>query len=427
MSKITKIEALEVLDSRGNPTISTWVQTASGAEGWASAPSGASTGTHEALELRDGDETRYHGKGVLKAVRNINETVAPKLIGTDVSDQRKIDRAMIELDGTTQKSNLGTNAILPVSLAAARAAAAEKKQELYEYLRELYWPAKENYILPNPMLNVLNGGKHAVGSVDLQEFMIFPVGAPNFSEALRWSVEIYHTLKKLLHTRGLPVGVGDEGGFMPKFSSHEELLSTLVEAIEKAGYEAGSEVALALDPAASEVFDGNKYVLKTEGREMTSREMVELYRDWVKRFPIVSIEDGLSEDDWDGFKHLTKELGNRIQIVGDDLYVTNTKRLARGIEEQATNSVLIKLSQVGSLPETAAAIDMAQEHGMTAVVSHRSGETEDGFFADLVVASNAGQIKTGAPCRSERLSKYNRLLRIEHLLGDKARYNKFPF
>ena len=427
MARIKAVEALEVLDSRGNPTVAAWVTVNSGEQGRAVIPSGASTGTHEALELRDGDKSRYGGKGVLKAVNNVKRVIGPAVKGMNVLEQKKLDRLMIELDGTEHKTRLGANAILSVSLATARAAAAVRKQELFAYLRKLYWPKKKEWILPNPMMNVLNGGKHAIGSVDFQEFMLFPIGAPRFSEALRWVAEIYQTLKKILHNRGLPVGVGDEGGFMPKFKSHRELLRTMVQAIEEAGYKPGRQVAIALDPAASEVYVKGKYVLKTEGKKLTSRELVKMYQEWAEEFPIVSIEDGLAEDDWQGFKLQMEMMGKRVQIVGDDIYVTSIKRLKRGIEEKATNSILIKLNQIGTLSETVEAIDLAQENGMTVVISNRSGETEDDFFADLVVACNAGQIKTGAPCRSERLVKYNRLLRIEQLLDKKARYARFPF
>ena len=424
---IKKVEALEVLDSRGNPTVACWVTLADGSRGWAVIPSGASTGTHEALELRDGDKRRYGGKGTLKAVKNVTDVIGPKVRGFDAADQPGLDELTIGLDGTEYKERLGANAILAVSLAAARAVAESYQLELYEYLRKTFWPKNRDWWLPDPMMNVLNGGKHAIGSVDLQEFMLFPVGARSFSRALRWGAEIFHTLKKTLHEKGLPVGVGDEGGFMPKFGSHRELLTTMVKAIEAAGYKPGGQVAIALDPAASEVFSNGKYQLKTENLKLSSEELIELYQKWVKQYPIVSIEDGLAEDDWFGFKLMTEKMGGRIQIVGDDIYVTNIDRLKKGIEEKATNSVLIKLNQIGTLTETVAAIDMAHEAGMTAVVSHRSGETKDDFIADLVVAGSCGQIKTGAPARSERIEKYNRLLRIEQLLGKKAQYAKFPF
>jgi len=422
MSKIKKVEAMEILDSRGNPTVEARVYTTNGHMGWAMVPSGASTGTHEALEMRDGGKKRYGGKGVLKAVKNVNTRIARVVKGMRVDDQRKLDERMIELDGTEHKTKLGANAILSVSMAASRAAASSKGMSLYRYLRRALWGSKGGWLMPVVMMNVLNGGKHAVGSVDLQEFMIMPIGAPSFAEGLRWGAEIYHGLKKILHGKGLPVGVGDEGGFMPKLKSHKQVLDLLVEAIERAGYKPGKQVAIALDPAASEVYDKGKYVLKTEGRKLSSEEMVRMYERWVRKYPIVSIEDGLAEDDWQGFRLQTEKMGDKIQIVGDDIYVTSIKRLQRGIEEKTTNSILIKLNQIGTVTETVGAINLALKNGMTAVVSHRSGETEDSYIADFVVAAGTGQIKTGAPCRSERVGKYNQLLRIEKELGKRAKY-----
>lgn len=412
MTKIKVVTAMEILDSRGNPTIKTKVYLENGINGAASVPSGASTGTYEAWELRDGDKARYNGKGVLKAVENVEKIIGPAIKGMEVTDQEKIDKIIIELDGTENKQKLGANAILGVSLAVSRAAAATEGKELYQYLRTKFFSSEKTWLMPRPMMNVLNGGKHAIGSVDMQEFMIFPKGRI-FAESLRWGAEIYEALKKILLKQGLAVGVGDEGGFMPKFISHEEVLQTLVAAIEAAGYKPGEEVNLALDPAASEIFKEGKYNLKIEGKSLTSEELINLYSDWVEKYPIASIEDGLAEDDWEGFKLMTQKLGNKIQIVGDDLYVTNLKRLQRGIKEKATNAILIKLNQIGTLTETIAAIQLAKENQMAAIVSHRSGETEDSFIADLVVAANSGQIKAGAPCRSERVAKYNRLLEIE--------------
>ena len=422
MTKIKKVEAMEILDSRGNPTLEARVYTTSGHMGWAAVPSGASTGTHEALEMRDGDEKRYGGKGVLKAVKNVNTKIARVVKGMKVEDQTGVDKRMMELDGTKTKKRLGANAMLSVSMAVSRAAAVSRSMSLYRYLREALWGNKAGWVMPVPMFNVLNGGKHAVGSVDLQEFMIMPVGAKSFAEGLRWGAEIFQVLKKILHGKGLPVGVGDEGGFMPKLKSHKQVLDLLIEAIEKAGYRPGKQIGIALDPAASEVYKKGKYVLKTEGKKLSSEAMVGMYEKWVKKYPIVSIEDGLAEDDWEGFKLQTEKMGDEIQIVGDDIYVTNIERLKRGIEERTTNSILIKLNQIGTVTETVGAIDMALKSGMTAVVSHRSGETEDSYIADFVVAAGTGQIKTGAPSRSERVGKYNQLLRIERELGKRAKY-----
>ncbi|HOS80236.1 MAG TPA: phosphopyruvate hydratase, partial [Anaerolineae bacterium] len=380
-------------------------------------PSGASTGSREALELRDEDPGRYGGKGVLKAVDNVNEVIAPELIGWDVTDQKGIDNFMIALDGTRTKSKLGANAILGVSLAVAKTAANYLEVPLYRYIGGTY-----AHLLPVPMMNILNGGKHAVDGPDFQEFMAMPVGAPTFAEALRWGAETYHSLKAVLKKRGYGVGIGDEGGFAPSLKTNEEAIEVILEAIQKAGYEPGKDIWIAMDPAASELYEDGKYDLKKEGRVLTSEQMVDFYAAWVAKYPIISIEDGLAEDDWEGFKLMTARLGGRIQIVGDDLLVTNTEYIVRAIKEKAANSVLIKLNQIGSLTETIAAIQMAQRHGWTAVTSHRSGETEDATIADLAVALNTGQIKTGAPCRSDRVAKYNQLLRIEEELGEEAVY-----
>jgi len=417
MSTITDIVARQILDSRGNPTVEVEVELEDGTVGRAAVPSGASTGAHEALELRDQDRTRFGGAGVQKAVDNVNEVIADELNGMSVLDQADIDQVMIEVDGTPNKSKLGANAMLGVSLACAHAAAEYLGIPLYRYLGG---PSART--LPIPMLNILNGGKHAENSTDLQEFMIVPVGAPNFSEALRYSVEIYHTLKEVLKKRGLNTNVGDEGGFAPSLKSNREAVELILEAITTAGYKPGEQVYLALDPAASELYEEGKYNLKREGRSLTSEQMVDFYADWVRQYPIISIEDGLAEDDWEGWKLLTSQLGDRVQIMGDDLFVTSTSRLKRGIEERSANSILIKLNQVGTLTETFQAIQMAQRAGFTTVVSHRSGETEDTTIADLSVAANTGQIKTGAPARGERVAKYNQLLRIEEELGDMAIY-----
>ncbi|MGC9520547.1 MAG: phosphopyruvate hydratase [Anaerolineae bacterium] len=417
MSYIEDIIAREILDSRGNPTIEVEVMVVDGSVGRAAVPSGASTGVHEALELRDGDEGRYNGKGVLKAVDNVNETIAEELIGWDVTDQKGIDELMLALDGTPNKAQLGANAILGVSLAAAKAAAAYVGLPLYRYIGGTF-----AHLLPVPMMNILNGGKHAVDGPDLQEFMVMPVGAPTFAEALRWGAETYHALKAVLKAKGYSVGVGDEGGFAPSLETNEMAIEVILEAIQKAGYEPGEDIWIAMDPAASEIYRDGKYHLEREGRVLSSEEMVEFYADWVEKYPIISIEDGLDEDDWDGFKLQVERMGDRVQIVGDDLLVTNTERIARAIDEKAANSVLIKLNQIGTLTETTAAVRMAHKHGWTAVTSHRSGETEDATIADLAVALNTGQIKTGAPARSDRVAKYNQLLRIEEDLGPQAVY-----
>ncbi|NBD35692.1 MAG: phosphopyruvate hydratase [Chloroflexi bacterium] len=417
MIEITYVIARQILDSRGNPTVEAEVYCEDGSVGRAAVPSGASTGVHEALELRDGDKDRYNGKGVTQAVDNINTILAEALIGWDVLDQKGIDEAMLRLDGTPNKSKLGANAILGVSLATAKAAANALGLPLYRYIGGVY-----AHMLPVPMMNILNGGKHAVDGPDLQEFMVMPVGAPTFSEALRWGAETYHTLKKVLKSKGYGVRLGDEGGFAPSLKTNEEAIEVILEAVQKAGYEPGKDIWIAMDPAAAEIYEDGKYNLKKEGRVLSSEEMVDFYTDWVEKYPIISIEDGLDEDDWDGFKLMTERLGDKLQIVGDDLLVTNTERIARGIEEGAANSVLIKLNQIGSLTETIAAVRMAHKHGWTAVTSHRSGETEDATIADLAVALNTGQIKTGAPCRSDRVAKYNQLLRIEEDLGDEGIY-----
>ena len=426
MAKIEKVEALEVLDSRGNPTVAVWVE-AGGKVGQAIVPSGASTGSHEAVELRDGDNRRFFGKGVLTAVENVEKIIAPQIVGKDVNEQEQVDDIMVELDGTVNKARLGANAILGVSLACARAAAAVNNQPLYRYLREKFFKDRgDNWLMPVPQMNVLNGGKHAPGSVDLQEFMIVPVGAVGFSEAVRWSAEIYQVLKKLLLEKNLPVGVGDEGGFMPKMPTNQQMLTLLVEGINKAGYKPGEQVAIALDPAATEIFANGEYVLKNENKKLTSLGLIGVYEEWLKTYPIVSIEDGLAEDDWVNWKLMTERLGGSIQIVGDDLYVTNRKRLEQGIKEKATNAILIKLNQIGTLSETVEVMNFSRSNNVAAVVSHRSGETEDDFIADLVVAAGSGQIKTGAPCRSERVVKYNRLLKIEKELGERAMFTN-PF
>lgn len=416
--EIIDVYAREVLDSRANPTVEVEVELEDGSMGRAIVPSGASTGAFEAVELRDGDKSRFLGKGVLKAVQNVNEIIAPELIGMNVFDQPLIDKEMIELDGTPNKGKLGANAILGVSLAVARAAAASLGLPLYQYIGGVN--AK---VLPVPMMNILNGGKHADNNVDLQEFMAMPVGAKSFAEALRMGAEVYHSLKKTLAAKGYNTAIGDEGGFAPDLKSNEEAIQVIVEAIEKAGYKPGEQVAIAMDPAATELYkEDGKYHLDGEGKVFTSEEMVNFYENLVNKYPIVSIEDGLAEEDWDGWKIMTQKLGNRIQLVGDDLFVTNTERLSKGIKLGVTNSILIKLNQIGTLTETIEAIQMAQRAGYTAVVSHRSGETEDSTIADLVVAMNAGQIKTGAPARTDRVAKYNQLLRIEDELGEVAEY-----
>ena len=419
MSVIEAVYAREVLDSRGNPTVEVEVVLESGSVGRAIVPSGASTGAFEAVELRDGDKGRYIGKGVEKAVANVNEIIAPELEGMEAFDQPAVDALMIELDGTHNKGKLGANAILGVSMAVARAAAEELGLPLFQYIGGVN--AKQ---LPVPMMNILNGGEHADNSVDVQEFMILPVGAKSFREGLRMGAEVFHSLKKVLSERGLACGVGDEGGFAPNLGSNREALELIVEAIEKAGYKPGDDVRLGLDVAATEMYNKETklYDLKHEGKKLTAEQMVDLYEEWVNNFPIVTIEDGLDEEDWDGWKVLTDRLGKKVQLVGDDLFVTNTERLERGIEAGVANSILIKVNQIGTITETLDAIEMAKRAGYTAVISHRSGETEDTTIADLAVAVNAGQIKTGAPSRTDRVAKYNQLLRIEEMVGEQARY-----
>ena len=416
MSKISHVAAREVLDSRGNPTVEVDVTLASGATGRAIVPSGASTGAHEATELRDGG-TRFKGKGVLNAVANVNSEIKTALVGSDASDQVAIDNTLCELDGTPNKSRLGANAILGASLATAHASAADRKLPLFQSIG-----GDDACVLPVPMMNVLNGGVHADNNVDLQEFMIMPIGASSFSEGLRWGVETYHTLKSLLHDRKLATAVGDEGGFAPNLASNEDAIAILVDAIEAAGFKPGVDIAIALDPAMSELYKDGHYHLAGEGQIFTSEQLVAWWTMLVNKYPIVSIEDGMAEDDWDGWSSLTKALGSRVQLVGDDLFVTNVKRLQRGIDEHVANSVLIKVNQIGTLTETLNTIALARNNRYTSVMSHRSGETEDATIADLAVATNCGQIKTGAPARSDRVAKYNQLLRIEQRLGSNAKY-----
>ena len=415
---IVNISALEILDSRGNPTVEVEVLLADGAFGRAAVPSGASTGIHEALEVRNGDKDRYLGKGVANAVANVNEEIADALFGWDASEQREIDLTLIALDGSPNKSRLGANAILGVSLAVAKASANSLGLPLYRYLGGAH-----AHLLPTPMMNILNGGAHTGWqSTDAQEFMVMPLGAPSYSEGLRWGVEIYHTLKSVLKSKGYATLVGDEGGYAPALKANAEAVEVILEAIEKAGFKPGEDIGIALDPAASEFYEDGLYNLRTEGKKLTSEEMVAFWANWVEQYPIVSIEDGLAEDDWEGFSLMTAELGDKIQVMGDDLLVTNPERIHRAIEENSANSALIKLNQIGSLTETLEAVELCHRTGWTAVVSHRSGETEDSTIADLAVALNAGQIKTGAPARSDRVAKYNQLLRIETELGDMAEY-----
>ncbi len=417
MSIIEEIVGREVLDSRGNPTVEVEVMLINGAWGRAIVPSGASTGVHEAVELRDGDKARYGGKGVLKAVENVNTAIAEELVGWVATEQRAIDQTLIELDGTDNKGKLGANAILGVSLAVAKAAAASVGLPLYTYLGGVY-----AHVLPAPMMNILNGGKHAADSTDLQEFMIMPLGAPTFREAMRWGVEVYHALKKVLAGKGYRTSVGDEGGYAPSLGANAPAIEVILEAIEKAGYTPGEDIFIALDPAASEIYEDGKYNLASEGRKLSGAEMVDFYADWVEKYPIVSIEDGLDEDDWDSWVLMQEKLGDKIQIVGDDLLVTNVKRVEKAMDMGACNSLLCKVNQIGTLTEAIAAVQLCHRSGWTAVVSHRSGETEDATIADLVVGLNAGQIKTGAPARSDRVAKYNQLMRIEDALGDQAIY-----
>jgi enolase len=429
-TKITRVHARQILDSRGNPTVEADVYVGAGARGRAAVPSGASTGEHEALELRDGDKTRYLGKGVLKAIANVNTEIAKAVAGLDAADQRGLDKRMIELDGTPTKSRLGANAILAVSMAAARGAAAAQNLPLYKYLARYSTDSTAN-LLPVPMMNILNGGAHADSSVDFQEFMVMPIGAPNFSEALRWGVEIFHALKSALKKHGYSTAVGDEGGFAPSCKSNEEAIQIVLEAIAAAGYKPGEQVSIALDPASSEFYDKatGKYVFKKSDKSAhSSAEMTAYWTSWVGKYPIVSIEDGMAEDDWAGWKSLTQAIGGktskkRIQLVGDDLFVTNTTRLSRGITEGIANAILIKLNQIGSVSETIDAIELARKAGYNSIISHRSGETEDTFIADLAVATAAGQIKTGSASRTDRVAKYNQLLRIEEELGPAARFH----
>jgi enolase len=417
MTTIVDVYAREILDSRGNPTVEAEVMLADGTVGRAAVPSGASTGSYEALELRDGDPDRYGGKGVEKAVANINDTIGPELEGLDATMQMEIDNIMIELDGTPNKEKLGANAILAVSLACAKAAAESLGLPLYRYIGGTW-----AHVLPVPLMNILNGGAHADNNVDIQEFMIAPVGAVTFREALRMGAEVFHSLRSVVRKKGLNTAVGDEGGIAPDLKSNEEALDLIISAIETAGYKPGDDVLIALDAAASEMYKDGLYVFEGEGKKRTSEEMVEFWTDLVSRYPIISIEDGFAEDDWDGWKKMTENLGDRVQIVGDDLFVTNTERIERGIRDGVGNSVLIKVNQIGTLTETLAAIDMAHRAGYTAVISHRSGETEDVTISHIAVATNSGQIKTGAPSRTDRVAKYNELLRIEDLLGETARY-----
>lgn len=417
---ISDVKARQILDSRGNPTVEVDIILQDGSFGRAAVPSGASTGEHEAVELRDGDKSKYNGKGVLKAVANVNGEIKKAIKGSDALKQGELDQALIDLDGTPNKGRLGANAILGVSLAAAKAAAASKKMPLYRYIG-----GDKAKVLPIPMMNILNGGAHADNNVDLQEFMIMPIGADSFSEALRWGAETFHSLKKILHDKKLSTAVGDEGGFAPDLKSNEEAVEVILAAIDKAGYKAGKDISIALDPASSSFYEDGKYILEAEPKvQNSSQDMIDFYSRWVSKYPIVSIEDGLAEDDWDGWKKLTEALGKKIQLVGDDLFVTNVKRLRMGIKRKVANSILIKVNQIGTLSETLDSIDLAKKYGYTAVVSHRSGETEDTTISHLVVATNTGQIKTGSVCRTDRICKYNELLRIEELLGKKAVYGK---
>ncbi len=417
MPKICEVLAREVLDSRGNPTVEVEIALDDGSRARAIVPSGASTGEHEALEMRDGDKSRYLGKGVLQAVAAVNEVIAPQIIGRSPSEQKALDELMQELDGTPSKARLGANAILGVSLALAKVAATSLGLPLYGYLGGVH-----AHVLPTPMMNIMNGGKHALGSTDFQEFMVMPVGATSFKEALRWGVEIYHQLGKLLHNKGYRTTVGDEGGFAPSLGSNQAALDVIMEAIDKAGYRAGEDIYIALDPAASELYQDGLYHLEIEGRRLTGEEMVGFWADWCERYPILSIEDGLDENDWANWTRLTAAIGDRVQVVGDDLLVTNSDKVARAIKEAAANALLLKVNQIGTLTEAFAAGQLAQRHNMTVVTSHRSGETEDSTIADIAVAMNSGQIKTGAPARTDRVAKYNQLLRIEERLGSAARY-----
>ncbi|MEO6905375.1 MAG: phosphopyruvate hydratase [Ginsengibacter sp.] len=422
MSYIANIHARQILDSRGNPTVEVEVLTENEYMGRAAVPSGASTGVHEAVELRDDDKKIYDGKGVLKAVKNVNTTIADELLGWDVADQTGIDHKMIDIDGTENKSNLGANAILAVSLAVAKAAALEANLPLYRYIG-----GTNAKILPIPMMNILNGGAHADNKIDFQEFMVMPIGASSFNEALRWGVEIFHSLKSVLKKKDYSTNVGDEGGFAPNIQSNEEAIETVLKAIEKAGYKAGSDVAIAMDPAVSEMYNTDKKIYhfhKSDGKELSREKMVDFWEKWVNQYPIISIEDGMAEDDWEGWKLMTERLGKKIQLVGDDLFVTNVKRLQKGIDEHIANALLVKVNQIGSLTETINAVSLAQHHGYNTIMSHRSGETEDTTIADLAVALNCGQIKTGSASRTDRIAKYNQLLRIEEILGESAVFPK---
>ncbi len=425
--KIKSISAVEILDSRGNPTIETTVTLEDGSLGVAAVPSGASTGSYEAVELRDGDKSRYGGLGVLKAIKNVESIIAEKIIGMDAENQREIDESMIALDSTENKANLGANAILSVSMAVARAQAISEKKPLYGYLSKFNPDFDGTYIMPIPMMNIMNGGKHANWATDIQEYMIFPIGAKNITEAVRMCAEIYANLKKTIKSHGYGVGIGDEGGFAPSVKSNDEPFQLMTSAIESAGYKLGTDIVFCIDAAATEFFKDGKYILNKEGKTLDSNELSEFYQNIAKNYPIVSFEDIFAEDDWDGFKNFSISTENKVQLVGDDLYVTNPKRLSRGITEKTSNSILIKLNQIGTLTETIDTIILARKNNMTSVVSHRSGETEDSFIADFVVAMGTGQIKTGAPCRSERICKYNRLIKIEKELSGKSAISKFPF
>ena len=416
-SMIKAIIGREIIDSRGNPTVEADVILESGVMGRAAVPSGASTGAREAIELRDGDTKRYGGKGVTQAVKHVNNEIREALLGKDAADQVDIDNTMLTLDGTDNKSKLGANALLAVSMACARAAATNEGKPLYEYLN-----TGDDHLMPVPMMNIINGGAHADNSVDLQEFMVMPVGAPSMAEAIRYGAEVFHTLKKVLHDKGMNTAVGDEGGFAPDLPSNESAIEVILEAIDKAGYKAGEDIMIAIDAASSEFYKDGKYELASENKSLTASEFIDVLEDWVNKYPIISIEDGLAEDDWDGWKEITERLGDKVQLVGDDLYVTNTKIFAEGIKKKIANSILIKVNQIGTLTETLAAIDMAKKAGYTAVISHRSGETEDTTIADLAVATSSGQIKTGSMSRSDRVAKYNQLIRISEELGDKATF-----
>jgi len=426
--KISSVHAQEILDSRGNPTIECVTTLENGTTGWAALPSGASTGKYEAVELRDGDPKRFGGAGVLKAVSNVNEVLSKVVVGMNAQDQTKLDQAMIEADGTDNKATLGANAILSISMSAARAESASEKKPLYQYLSKLNPDHKGIFTMPIPEMNVMNGGKHANWATDIQEYMLFPIGAPSVVEAVRMNAEVYANLKKIIKKKGYATTIGDEGGFAPlSITNNEEPFQLMSEAIQNAGYELGKDISFGIDPAASEFFKDGKYILNKEGKTVTSDELADFFRELATKYPIISMEDIFAEDDWDGFKNFTQKDAGKTQIVGDDIYVTNEKRLSRGIAEKTTNSILIKLNQIGTITETVKTVLLARKAGMTAVVSHRSGETEDAFIADFVVAMGIGQIKTGAPARSERLAKYNQLMRIERELGEKAQYMKWPF